>query len=120
MKVQAAESILDPNAWQELQFRVGGDAQLLAELVSLYLAEAKQRFAEMHRAVAVGDAAALRLAAHSLKSNSAEFGALTLAELCRELEMMGRAGTVEGADPILDRAERLFTQVQEALEARLR
>ncbi len=118
--MEAAEPILDPNAWQELQFRVGGDAQLLAELASLYFAEAEQRFAEMRRAVTVGDAAALRLAAHSLKSNSAEFGALTLAELCRELEMMGRAGTVEGAVPLLDRAEQLFAQVREALEARLR
>ena len=43
---------------------------------------------------------ALRIAAHSLKLNSADFGAEMLRDLCKQGELMGREGTLDGAEDI--------------------
>ena len=44
-----------------------------------------------------GDASTVRLVAHGLKSNGAEFGALALSERLQALEALGRAGRLDGA-----------------------
>jgi HPt (histidine-containing phosphotransfer) domain-containing protein len=71
----------------------------------------------MRQAVERGDAAGLRLAAHSLKSNSADFGAMTLSNLCRELEGLGKAGRLDGAAEKVTQAEAEYERVKAALEA---
>ena len=50
----------------------------LAEMIDTFLDDAPGLMAEIEGAVASGDAAALRRAAHTLKSNSRTFGALRL------------------------------------------
>ena len=47
----------------------------------------------------------LQLSAHSLKSASATFGALHLTALCKELEFMGRARTLNEAGELVLRVE---------------
>lgn len=64
-----------------------------------------------------GDAATIRLVAHGLKSNGAEFGATTFSDLCKDLEAKGKAGNLDGADTLLTQIELTYTQVSEALSA---
>jgi HPt (histidine-containing phosphotransfer) domain-containing protein len=71
----------------------------------------------MRQAVADGDADALRRAAHSLKSNSTSFGAVTLSAQAKELETMGKAGSLEGASGKLERLAAEYTLVEGALRA---
>ena len=59
----------------------------------------------------------LRRAAHSLKSNSADFGAQALSEMCRELEAKGKAGTLDGAQALVTSVEQEFGRVTLALQA---
>lgn len=54
-------------------------------------------------------------AAHSLKSSSAKVGALSLAELCKNLETFGRNNTIDGAAELLMKVEAEYTGVREAL-----
>jgi hypothetical protein len=70
---------------------------------------------KMRDAVNMGDAASLRLTAHSLKSNGVDMGALTFADLCKQLEMLGRDGAVSGASELLAQTEAEFQSVQSAL-----
>jgi CheY-like chemotaxis protein len=115
---------LDPAALDNVRALAGGDGAFLAELIDTFLADAPQLLAQMGQAVEAGDAATLRRAAHSLKSNSAEFGAGTLADLCRELEAIGRAGEEAGggggptaeAVEMVARAETIFERVRPALD----
>ena len=97
----------------------GGDDDFLAELIETFLEDGPELVSRMKTAVSLGDAAALRLSAHSLKSNAADFGAIALAEHCQELESMGKVEQLQGADEILAAAEGEFTQVQIALKAAL-
>jgi PAS domain S-box-containing protein len=110
------DDILDPAAMENLQELAGGDAAFLAELMDTFLADAPQLLTDMRQAMERRDAAGLRLAAHSLKSNSADFGAMTLSNLCRELEGMGKAGTLDGAAEKVTQAEAEYEQVKAALE----
>ncbi len=71
----------------------------------------------MRQAAQSGDAPALRLAAHSLKSNSADFGAMALNALCKQLEMMGKDNQLDGALPLIDEADAAFEAAKPALLA---
>ena len=63
-----------------------------------------------------GNAADLRLAAHSLKSNSADFGAEALRELCKQAELLGQEGRLEGADNLVSQAASVYVAVESALK----
>ena len=107
---------LDPAALARLQ-AVAGDAAFMAELVNTFLSDAPGLLAEMSQALACGDAGALGRVAHSLKSNSRDFGAGALAQLCLELEMLGKTGALDGAAEKCALAEAEFARVKAALEA---
>jgi CheY-like chemotaxis protein len=111
-----AGSVLDPVRLDTL-LRTVGDPSFLAELIGTFLEDAPTLLAKMRRAVEDGDAAALRLAAHSLKSNSADFGAKKLAEVCLGLEEMGRDESLDQAATELAMAEAEFPRVRQALAA---
>ena len=95
---------------------VGGEKVYLVELIDSFLADAPQLLADMEQAAEGGNAAALRLTAHSLKSNAADFGAAALRDLCKELEMRGKNGDLVGVTDLVQQAKATFVQVKVALE----
>ncbi len=112
----ATELIIDLDNMRQL---AGGDDAFLVELIQTFLEEAPQLMDRMKTAVAENDAAGLRLAAHSLKSNAADFGAMPLTDQCQKLENMGKAEQFAGATELLAEADSEFSQVQNALNAAL-
>jgi signal transduction histidine kinase/CheY-like chemotaxis protein/HPt (histidine-containing phosphotransfer) domain-containing protein len=115
--LESSAAELEPGALQELKALSGGDAAFLGELVETFLHDAPALIRDLERALEAGDAAGVRMAAHTLKSNSAQFGARGLAELCRELEGRGRAGLLEGAGALLERVRSEFERVRPSLQA---
>jgi CheY-like chemotaxis protein len=109
-------NILEPTALANLRKTVGDDPAFVAELIDTFLDDAPQLLADLRQALEQGDAAKLRLTAHSLKSNSAEFGALTFSGLCQELEALGKAGTLAGAADLVSQLEEVYEKVRLALE----
>ena len=78
---------IDPATFAELQETAG--AEFVRELVDTFLVEAPLMLDDLKSALAAGDADRFRRAAHSIKSNSNTFGALTLGAMARELELSG-------------------------------
>ena len=117
MAAPDAEETIDTAALERLREEMGGDESFLAELIDTYLEDSPQQLAAMAAAVQAGDATSLQRAAHSLKSNSASFGARALAALCQELEAMGKVGTLESAAPRVAQAAAGYEQVRRALQA---
>lgn len=109
--------VLDPVAIDNLREMVGGDPKFMTELIDTFLEDAPSMLSDMHQALESGDAVMLHRAAHTFKSNSSEFGAAALSGLCRELEMMGEADSLEGTRDLLARVEAEFAQVKAELEA---
>ena len=79
----AASPALDKNVLREMLDIMGGDFGLL---VRVYLEETPGRVAELESAAGSGDDATMIAIAHTLKSSSANLGALTLAALARGIE----------------------------------
>src|SRR5919199_3327777 len=113
----AEPDVLDRAALADLLAMTGGDPTFLAELIDTYVADTPQQLAAIRRALEVGDAEAVRRAAHSLKSNSATFGAAALAALGAQLEARGKAGALAGTDELVARAEAEYDLVKRALRA---
>ena len=111
--------IIDPATFARLLDSLGEDVDFLSELVEAYLASSPGLFASMQQAIATGDAPALQRAAHSLKSGSANFGALAFAAQCKELEDMGKMGALIEARDTCNTLEIAYAEVAAALEARL-
>jgi HPt (histidine-containing phosphotransfer) domain-containing protein len=114
------EAVLD-DAVLELVSRLGGKSapEFLDRLITMFLESALTLLGELKRALADGDVAALRHASHTLKSCSATIGASLLSERCKELEMMARAGAMQGAAALADAIFHEYQYVQAALITRL-
>jgi histidine phosphotransfer protein HptB len=111
--------VLDGARFDELVASTNADVVFLGMLLETYFGDAPQFIAEMRTSLAAGDAETFRRAAHSLKSNSATWGAMNLAALALELEVMGKERTLDGAAPKIDRVEAEYARVKAALEQRV-
>jgi CheY-like chemotaxis protein len=113
----AAESVLDAQVREKFRALMGEDADdFFIELIDLYLAESPKLVEELRAAIRERDASRLLHAAHSLKSSSANLGALSLSARLKELEMLGRSQTIAGAEEIFSQCEKDFADVRTALE----
>jgi len=108
---------IDRAVFDGLLESVGGDADFMAELLQTFFDDAPQLLVQMREALTAGDAEVLRRAAHSLKSNSASFGAMGLSRMCKELEDMGKAGAFDGVAERIAQVEVEYVRVTSALQA---
>jgi HPt (histidine-containing phosphotransfer) domain-containing protein len=116
--IAAVPNPLDPAPLQALRaLQQPGGPDIVGNVLRTYLAHTPQLLAAMQQAVSSADALALRQAAHSLKSSSANVGAQALAALCKELEAMGRANTLGRAASVLADVEAAYATVHSALTA---
>lgn len=88
------ETAIDLSALRRLLEMIGGDPEDMAELLEDYREAAPDLAGQIRVAAETGDLDALRIAAHTLKSNARDFGAMRLALLCEELEHACRDGQV--------------------------
>jgi len=91
------------------------DPNMLADIIGLYLDMAPELLQVMQTAIAHKDAEPLRIAAHTLKSSSANVGARMLSDLCRELEELGRSGSLENAATKFSQLHHEYQRVDAAL-----
>jgi HPt (histidine-containing phosphotransfer) domain-containing protein len=91
-------------------------ADFIRELIDTYLEETPQLLAQLRQALAAGDAEAFRRAAHSLKSTSASFGALTLSTQARELELIAKSGELTAVGDKIDNLSAAYAQAAQALQ----
>jgi len=113
----ATTEIIDQAVFNKFFDSLGGDPEFLSELVQAYLDSSTGLFASMRQAAATGDAPSLQRAAHSLKTGSANFGALAFAARCKELEDIGRSGALEGVGERIAALESAYAEVAAALQA---
>jgi HPt (histidine-containing phosphotransfer) domain-containing protein len=92
-----------------------GRSDLLHTVIGEYVASAPRLMDAIRRGIAEGDATALKSAAHSLKTSSANVGASSLAALCRQIEAIGQAQSTEGEETFFLQIESLYPHVYESL-----
>ncbi|RQS12371.1 sensor histidine kinase [Burkholderia sp. Bp9002] len=94
-----------------------GRPDVLTRIIDQFDLDAPRLIAGMHAAVAAGDADALKLASHTLKSSSANVGAHVLSARCREIEQFARAADVAAAAGLVAGADADFARAQAVLRA---
>jgi len=99
------------------QLQRPGKPDLLKKIVSLYMNDSPGLLNALREALEQGDAVQVRMHAHRFKSGSANLGALRLAELCKQLEEMGRNNELDDALILLNRIEIEFKAASVALQS---
>lgn len=97
--------------------RVGGDFELLREVVGLFLDDYPQSLERIREAVLAGDQGNLERQAHSLKGSVSTFGAKEAFEAALSLEKQGRTGDLSAAAEGLSRLEQALSALKPELEA---
>lgn len=113
---QRTPSVLDSAVLTELREVLGEE---IDKLITVYLEDAPRLIAQLERAAVEGDTVALRVAAHTLKSSSANVGAVTLSNAARELEHGVRDGTLTEPAAAVAGIVAEFQRVRAALQAQL-
>ncbi|MFY8133883.1 MAG: Hpt domain-containing protein, partial [Aquimonas sp.] len=88
-------------------------------LIRVFLEDTPRTLERLQVAADGSDTHTLVAAAHSLKSTSANLGALDMSELARQIEHGGRAGTLSQPQVLVARLVAEFLRVESALRALL-
>ncbi|MDQ3069983.1 MAG: ATP-binding protein [Acidobacteriota bacterium] len=104
-----------------LMRRLGGDAELLTDVVQLFLAECPVRLSEIRDAVAAGDRDQIRFTAHALKGAAGNLSATALAAAAGALEQLGVDGDIhaaaEASHRVMVEADRTTAYLRAATQA---
>ncbi|MEH6577335.1 MAG: cache domain-containing protein [Amphritea sp.] len=73
------------------------DGSFLGRIIDAYLEKSPDDLRQLRAGIDAADSEAVRKAAHSFKSSSYNLGAHRLAELCKELETVGRSADLSSA-----------------------
>ena len=106
--------VLDSKILKRLSMRQGTSTlNLLNQVAELYLAQSNGLIKELSEANQADDIDAVRLAAHALKSSSANVGALDLSALCGDVEQRCEQGEIEKT--LVQQVIQVYTVVEVAL-----
>jgi two-component system sensor histidine kinase/response regulator len=94
----------------------GGDYEVAREVIEVFLEDNPKALAGLREAVQGQDSANIRKCAHSLKGAASNFSA-QVAGTADELEQMGAAGSLQGAQERLVRLEEEVARLEAALTA---
>jgi HPt (histidine-containing phosphotransfer) domain-containing protein len=97
--------------------RVGGDADLLQEIVDLFLTDCPVLLASIRESFQEGDAERLEKTAHALKGSVGNFGADDAVQAALKVETLGRSGDLSEAPVAIQALEKQIEMVREELAA---
>jgi len=86
------------------------------QLLETFAHDAVAHLAVLREAIAGGDTGHLGREAHALKGASLTIGAQGMADICKQLESLGTAHSVEGAPAALAQLQREFDRVKTEIE----
>jgi HPt (histidine-containing phosphotransfer) domain-containing protein len=92
-----------------------GEPDVLAEVLTMFLAEVPRRLDRLRIAYAAGDIEEVHRCAHSLKGSAGNIGARDLYAACRELDERAKAGDHAAAGPFVATLGVEFRKVETAI-----
>jgi PAS domain S-box-containing protein len=95
----------------------GGDEGLLQELAQVFLADCPRLLADLRGALERGEAARLKLAAHTLKGSLFSLAARPAAQAAQQLEILARDGDLGRARPVVAALDQELERLRPALVA---
>jgi HPt (histidine-containing phosphotransfer) domain-containing protein len=108
--------VIDRSVLREYFLLAGDNPEaFLVEMIDCYLDAIPSLIESIHCAISGSNVPALRLAAHTLKSNSASVGAIAFVSFCEQLEVVDRLGIIESsAESLLQQLEMQYDETKAA------
>jgi two-component system, sensor histidine kinase and response regulator len=107
-------SSFDPQA---LWDRLGGDMELLRELVEIFLGECPGLLRDIAAAIREGSFDDVRKFSHKLKGSALQFSGKGVAAVAASLEKMGQAKSLRGADQVFSDLEHEVAVLSQSLQS---
>lgn len=89
---------------------------LLNKVIESYCCDTPRSINDIQQGISCGDLDSVINAAHTLKSSSANLGALSIAELCKELEVCLSNNSLDRMEELLRNIESAYIKVQKRLK----
>jgi CheY-like chemotaxis protein len=96
---------------------VGGDIELLRELVGVFWTDCPRMLGEIKTAMTESSPNALEIAAHAFKGSLGYFGPSSALQAVQQLEKLGHEGRLEGAGKSYSDLEKGLAELKPALDA---
>ena len=111
------EEAINSEALDELRSLMG---ESLNEVLQTFLDFVPDQINELSTAVFNNDADGVFNLAHKMKSSSSSIGALGLAHTAEQIELIGRAGSTEGAAELLQQLKGMYSDAEALLSEELK
>ena len=105
---------LDQVIFDELKDLMDGE---IDEIVELYINDSREQIAQLQTSVDSNNLTNMIAIAHTLKSSSANLGAMNLAKLCEQMENKGRDNRLENPVSLLSEIIEELSRVEDKLNA---
>lgn len=116
--MQNADIKLDADAIAALRaLQVPGRPSIVLRIIDLFESSATALLTELEQGLDEGDVATVTRAAHTLKSSSANIGAMDLAAHAKRIEQAGRDGDLAGCRSAANGLQTLFIATLAAVTA---
>ncbi|MFN0243083.1 MAG: ATP-binding protein [Planctomycetota bacterium] len=111
------DEVIDMKVIQALK-ELGGadDPRLIYELIDIFLDDAPVQMQRIEQGLATQDIKSVERAAHTLKSSSANIGALALSSVCKQIEESARKQDVDAVKPLVSTSVQKLDEVKVALK----
>lgn len=110
------EEAINSEALDELRDLMG---ESLDEVLQTFIDFVPDQINELSKAVFNNDAEGIFNHAHKMKSSSSSIGALGLARTAEQIELIGRAGSTEGAAELLEQLKGMYADAEALLREEL-
>ena len=111
------EEAINSEALDELRSLMG---ESLDEVLQTFIDYVPDQINELSKAVFNNDADGVFNLAHKMKSSSSSIGALGLANTAEQIELIGRAGSTEGAAELLEQLKGMYSDAEVLLREELK
>ncbi len=111
------EKAINSEALDELRSLMG---ESLDEVLQTFIDYVPDQINELSKAVINNDADGVFNLAHKMKSSSSSIGALGLAQTAEQIELIGRAGSTEGAAELLEQLKGMYSDAEVLLREELK
>ncbi|MEM8814456.1 MAG: Hpt domain-containing protein [Pseudomonadota bacterium] len=109
--------VIDPAQLDTIrQLQQPGSENLLNGIIGLFLEQSDSQLQRLHAALDSGSVSAICELAHTLKSSSANVGAMRVSALSYDLEQAGRDGALSACTALIDRLDLAIREASGALQ----
>lgn len=110
---------VDNAKFDEFVATIGGDFDLVGEIVETYIREAAGQLNAIDSSISLPDVQTLYRASHSLKSSSAQLGVMALSNVSAQIEAIARDGSIDGVSELATQAREEYDRAKRELERKL-